>query len=70
MRRGTAEVRIILDEEACTGHGRCYAIAPEVFGPDDMGHCEVVVPEPLPEQEEAARNAVATCPEDALRIEG
>ena len=62
-------MKVILDADACTGHGRCYAIAPEVFGPDDMGHCEVLVAEPLRHQAEAARSAVATCPEDALRIE-
>ena len=62
-------MRIVLDAEACTGHGRCYAIAPEVFGPDDMGHCEVLVSEPPPEQAGAARSAVATCPEDALSVE-
>jgi ferredoxin len=58
-----------LDPEACTGHGRCYALAPSVFVPDDLGRCEVVVAEPSLEQEEAARTAVASCPEDALRIE-
>ena len=62
-------MRIVLDTEACTGHGRCYAIAPAVFGPDDMGHCEVLVAEPPPEQAAAVLNAVATCPEDALSVE-
>lgn len=62
-------MRIVLDVESCTGHGRCYALAPAVFAPDDMGHCEVVIPEPTSEQEELARAAVATCPEDALGIE-
>ncbi|MCP4436551.1 MAG: ferredoxin [Actinomycetia bacterium] len=62
-------MRIVLDVESCTGHGRCYALAPAVFAPDDMGHCEVVTPEPTSEQEELARAAVATCPEDALGIE-
>ena len=62
-------MKVFLDVEACTGHGRCYAIAPEVFGPDDMGHCDVLAAEPAAAQEAATRNAVATCPEDALRIE-
>ena len=48
---------------------KILALAPEVFGPDDMGHCEVLVAEPEQQHEEAARSAVATCPEDALRIE-
>ncbi len=62
-------MKIVLDAEACTGHGRCYAIAPEVFAPDDMGHCVVLDPEPGPQRAEAAANAVATCPEDALSIQ-
>lgn len=62
-------MKIVLDPAACVGHGRCYALAPEVFAPDDLGHCEVVLAEPPPEQQEAARLAVASCPEDALRIE-
>jgi ferredoxin len=62
-------VRIHLDADACVGHGRCYALAPEVFAPDDMGHCEVILAEPPAELWDRARVAVATCPEDALRIE-
>ncbi len=62
-------MKIFLDTEACVGHGRCYALAPEVFGPDDMGHCEILVAEPNPDQQEAARTGVSNCPEDALRIE-
>jgi ferredoxin len=58
-----------LDPEACTGHGRCYALAPSVFAADDLGRCEVVVAQPSPEQEDAARTAVASCPEDALTVE-
>lgn len=61
-------MRIELDAETCTGHGRCYALAPRVFAPDDMGHCEIMVAEPSPELEGSARAAVASCPEDALRI--
>lgn len=62
-------MRIRLDVEACVGHGRCYALAPEVFGADEMGHCEVLLTEPPGELQPAARAAVATCPEDALTIE-
>ncbi|MFT3866519.1 MAG: ferredoxin [Solirubrobacterales bacterium] len=27
-----------IDRDLCVGHGRCYALAPEVFYPDEMGH--------------------------------
>lgn len=62
-------MKIILDPEACTGHGRCYALAPHVFAADDLGRCEVVQPEPSPEHLQSARTTVASCPEDALTIE-
>jgi ferredoxin len=62
-------VKVVLDPQICTGHGRCYALAPEVFAPDDLGHCAIVVAEPSPDQHDAARRAVASCPEEALRIE-
>ena len=61
-------MKIVLDGEACVGHGRCYALAPEVFEPDDMGHCLVAVAEPAGELVGPARAAVASCPEDALTI--
>jgi ferredoxin len=62
-------MRILLDAELCTGHGRCYALAPEVFDADDEGHCVVIaveVPEALADR---ARTAVANCPERALSVE-
>jgi ferredoxin len=62
-------MKIVLDPQICTGHGRCYALAPEVFEPDDVGRCSIVVAEPSPDQRDAARRAVASCPEEALRIE-
>lgn len=61
-------MRITVDDAACTGHGRCYALAPDVFAPDDEGHCVVVVAEPTGDLETSARSAVANCPENALAI--
>jgi len=61
-----------LDADACVGHGRCYALAPDVFDADDQGHCVIrnpdqAVPLTLVDQ---ARQAVANCPENALTAEG
>lgn len=60
-------MRIVLDDDACVGHGRCYTVAPDVFDADDAGHCVVrvagVVPADLVAQ---ARHGVANCPEGAL----
>ena len=64
-----AAVRIRLDVAACVGHGRCYALDPATFLPDDLGHCELAVDVVDGEGAERARRAVAACPEGALTIE-
>ena len=28
-------MRVVIDTERCTGHGRCYSLAPAVFTDDD-----------------------------------
>ncbi len=62
-------MKVRVDSAACVGHGRCYEIAPEVFGDDDRGHCVIVTPEVAKEQQAAARRAEANCPERAILIE-
>ena len=63
-------MRVQVDDDRCEGHGRCYALAPDLFEPDDIGNGHVVgdgvVPAGL---EERARLAVANCPEQAISIE-
>jgi ferredoxin len=61
-------MRIILDEDACTGHGRCYDIAPELFGADDAGHSVLLAAGVPAEREAAARRAAANCPEQAITV--
>jgi ferredoxin len=62
-------VKVHINSELCQGHGRCYDLAPELFGDDDEGFGQVLdhgtVP---PEQERAARLAVANCPERAIDL--
>lgn len=61
-------MRVRVDRERCTGHGRCYALAPEVFEADDDGYC-VIPTEAVPDaQSEAARRGALNCPEDAIEI--
>jgi ferredoxin len=63
-------LRVLFDAEACTGHGRCYTLAPDVFEPDDAGHCIVKVDVANSRELEAQVQAgVANCPEQALRSE-
>ena len=63
-------MRVILDNEACQGHGRCYALASSVFEPDDEGYSVLLIPGEVPEEHrEAARLAADNCPEYAITIE-
>ncbi len=63
-------MRVTVDADVCTGHGRCYALAPDVFGPDDFGHCEILVPDgAVPVDLEAqARTGRDNCPELAITV--
>lgn len=61
-----------VDEQLCVGHGRCYALAPDVFGADDYGHAvvlhrEIAAADPLAA---TARAGADACPERAITIEG
>ena len=62
-------MKVVLDRPTCVGHGRCYALAPDVFGEDDEGYCVILTPEVPEAQQAKARMAVANCPEEALRLE-
>jgi ferredoxin len=62
-------MRVTVDEDLCTGHGRCYALGPDVYAPDDRGHCMLLVDEVPPELEEQARAGEANCPERAIKLE-
>ncbi len=60
--------RVTVDLAKCVGHGRCYELAPDVFGEDERGHCRVLVEELPAEHEKAALVAAANCPEDAIKV--
>lgn len=63
-------MRIILDNSKCEGHGRCYALAPELFDSDDEGYSVLKVTGDVPAASmERARLASANCPEFAITIE-
>ena len=60
-------MRLQLDAAKCQGHARCFALAPDLFDIDDYGQSSLkgdgVVP---PDREDAARLAIANCPEYAI----
>ena len=63
-------MKVIVDPELCTGHGRCWTNAPEIYVLDDNGYNAVTgVPIDVAEGlEEAARLGARTCPERAITI--
>jgi ferredoxin len=62
-------MKLRIDADACTGHGRCYSLAPELFDADDYGHGTLLAEEVPEELAERARVAVANCPERAISLE-
>ena len=63
-------MKIHVDRERCEGHGRCYALAPALFEPDDIGNGhEIGDGAVTPEQEHNARLAALNCPEQAVIVE-
>lgn len=62
-------MKLRIDAEACTGHGRCYTLAPELCDSDDYGHGRVTVDQVSPELRDQARLAESNCPERAITLE-
>ena len=61
-------MKLAVDPERCTGHGRCYTLAPNVFDADESGHCLLLAAEVPAAHQREARAAVINCPEDAIAI--
>lgn len=71
---GTAQihsrtVKIVVDAQRCTGHGRCYSLVPELFDSDDEGHSVVLAPEVPAGLDDQAQLAVENCPEGCISLE-
>jgi ferredoxin len=63
-------VKVRIDTSLCQGHGRCYDLAPALFGEDDEGYGTVLNGGAVPEGgEHDARLAASNCPERAIVIE-
>ncbi|GAA0951178.1 ferredoxin [Actinocorallia libanotica] len=62
-------MKVRLDPGLCQGHGRCYDLAPELFGEDDEGYGRVLGDGTVPQDgEQEARRAAANCPEHAIDL--
>ena len=62
-------MRVRVDAERCVGHGRCYELAPEIFGEDAEGHCIIRRARVPAELEAKARSAATNCPEEAILVD-
>jgi ferredoxin len=64
-------MKISINAERCQGHGRCYDLAPDIFGEDEEGY-GVVLGNGIVEAggQAQARLAVLNCPESAIEVEG
>lgn len=63
-------MRISVDAEQCIGHGRCYAVSPQVYAADDEGYSadrdssrDVALG-----LETAARAGAQACPAGAIKL--
>jgi ferredoxin len=64
-------MKVHVDDERCQGHGRCYALSPELFEPDDLGNGhEIGDGTVLVGLEDKAHRAQINCPEHAITIDG
>ena len=62
-------MRVHIDPERCQGHGRCYDLAPSLFGEDDEGYGNVLGDGKVrPDQEREAHLAESNCPERAISV--
>ena len=63
-------MKVVIDADLCQGQGRCFSMAPGLFGFDDLGNGVVLGDGTLgPETLDLARLAQANCPEHAIFIE-
>lgn len=64
-------MKVTIDQDRCQGHLRCYAIAPDFFQVDDLGHATTSPDgDQVPtEIEDKVREAIRNCPERAITIE-
>lgn len=62
-------MKVRVDQERCQGHTLCAMIAPKMFELDDIdGHSSAVSEDVPVDQETAVREAVRSCPEQAISI--
>jgi ferredoxin len=62
-------MNVVIDHDRCSGHGRCYVVAPSVFVDDEAGYGQVRTDVALGQDLLAdARRAADACPEQAITV--
>lgn len=61
-------MKLVANRTRCTGHARCFAMAPEIFDLDDQGYIAFSERKLAAEEVDRARRGVHACPEGALRM--
>jgi len=62
-------MKVQIDPGLCQGHGRCYDLAPDLFGADDEGYGQVLGDGVVPQEaKHDADLAVLNCPEQAIEL--
>lgn len=63
-------MKVRIDADICQGQGRCFSIAPNLFGFDDLGN-GIVLGDGVVSADnlQMARLAQSNCPEHAIFIE-
>jgi ferredoxin len=63
-------MRIVVDHDLCSGHGRCAAVAPDIYVLDGNGFSAVNELDVPGDLEDAARAGANNCPERAITLIG
>jgi ferredoxin len=65
-------MKVQIDSQLCQGHGRCYDLAPDLFGEDEEGYATLTALTAdgnVPAGREGdIRLAAANCPESAVLV--
>ena len=59
-------MKVTVDEDRCRGHGMCLTLCPEVFSMTDDGYAIADHEEVPAGLEDAAKEAIVNCPEQAI----
>jgi ferredoxin len=59
-------MKVNVDEDRCRGHGMCLTLCPDVFSMTNDGYAVADPPEVPAGLEDAAKDAIVNCPEQAI----